>query len=249
MTSDAQVDPDDGGWRLRYPEDPPSRRRKAANIVGVLQRSGTLEGARLCEVGAGSGHMTAVFLEAVGDTGSVISLDVVDTRKEDPGNDFRVITDETLPVEDHSVDVVVTNHVIEHVGGRDDQLQHLAEIRRILAPGGRCYLSTPNRWAPVENHFKLPLLGWLPPGWRDGYVRVARRGTVFDVVPLSPKDLDELCVEAGLRAEDVTGAVVDGVIAGSPDAASSKVLGRVPLHRSTRVARLLPTQVRLARPA
>lgn len=249
MTSDGQVDSDEGGWRLRYPEDPPSRRRKASNIVAVLERSGPLAGLRVAEIGAGSGHMTAVFLDGVGRTGSVISLDVVDTRKEDPGNDFRLITDDSLPIEDGSVDVVVTNHVIEHVGDRGDQLQHLAEIRRILVPGGRCYLSTPNRWAPVENHFKLPLLGWLPPSWRDGYVRAARRGSVFDVVPLSPKDLDELCAEAGLSVEDVTGAVVDGVIAAAPDAASSKVLERLPLHRSPRVVRLLPTQVRLVRPA
>ncbi len=247
MPSEAQMDPDEGGWRLRYPEDPESRRRKAANIVRVLEESGSLVGARVCEVGAGSGHMTAVLIDAVGEAGNVISLDVVDTRKEDPGNDFRLITDSSLPVADHSVDVVVTNHVIEHVGGRHDQLQHLVEIRRILAPGGRCYLSTPNRWAPVENHFRLPLLGWLPPGWRDGYVRAAKRGSVFDVVPLSPKGLDQLCAEAGLRSEDVTGAVVDGVIAGSPNAASSKVLGRVPLHRSSRFARMLPTQVRLVR--
>ncbi len=248
MTSEPTADVADRGWRQRYPEDPPSRRRKAANIVRVLQRSGDLDGLRLCEVGAGSGHMTSVFMDAVGPDGSVISTDVVDTRREDPGNDFRLIVGEGLPLETGSVDVVVSNHVIEHVGDRSDQLRHLQEIRRVLVPGGRAYLSTPNRWAPVENHFKLPLLGWLPPSQRDRYVRLARRGDVFDVVPLSPSDLDGLCSEAGLRCEDVTSQVVDGIVEAAPDAASSKLLSRAPIHRSRLVSRAMPTQVRLCRP-
>lgn len=249
MASEAQMEPDEGGWRLRYPEDPPSRRRKAANIVGVLEESGKLDGLSLCEVGAGSGHMTAVFLDAVGGGGSVVSLDVIDTRKEDPGNDFRLITDDKLPIEDASVDVVISNHVIEHVGDRNDQLRHLQEIRRILASGGRCYLSTPNRWSPVENHFKLPFLGWIPRRFGNAYVRLTRRGTVFDVVPLSPRGLDGLCYEAGLIPRNITGAVVDGVIEGSPSSLSSRLLGLAPVHRSAFIARCLPTQARLLRSA
>lgn len=247
MTTEPPADVADGGWRQRYPEDPASRRRKAANIVRVLRRSGDLDGLRLCEVGTGSGHMTSVFADAVGPDGTVISTDVVDTRREDPGNDFRLIVGDALPLDTGSVDVVVSNHVIEHVGQRADQRRHLEEIRRVLVPGGRAYLSTPNRWAPVENHFKLPLLGWLPPSQRDRYVRLARRGDVFDVVPLSPSDLDRLCDEAGLRAEDVTPQVVDGIVDSAPAAASSRVLSRFPVHRSRLVSRAMPTQVRLCR--
>jgi SAM-dependent methyltransferase len=247
VTTEPTADVADGGWRQRYPEDPESRRRKAANIVRVLRSSGPLDGLRLCEVGTGSGHMTSVFADAVGDAGGVISTDVVDTRREDPGNDFRLIVGDELPVESGSVDLVVSNHVIEHVGQRADQLRHLQEIHRILVPGGRVYLSTPNRWAPVENHFKLPLLGWLPAPQRDRYVRLARRGEVFDVVPLSPTDLDRLCTEAGLQIEDVTSRVVDGIVETSPDALPAKVLSRAPVHRSRVVSRMLPTQVRLGR--
>ena len=247
MTTEPTADVAEGGWRQRYPEDPASRRRKAANIVRVLRRSGALDGLRLCEVGAGSGHMSSVFMDAVGPEGTVISTDVVDTRREDPGNDFRLIVGDSLPLERESVDVVVSNHVIEHVGQRAEQLRHLTEIRRVLVPGGRAYLSTPNRWAPVENHFKLPFLGWLPPSQRDRYVRLARRGDVFDVVPLSPSDLDRLCAEAGLLAEDVTSQVVDGIVEAAPGAASSKVLVRAPVHRARAVSRAMPTQVRLCR--
>jgi SAM-dependent methyltransferase len=191
--------------------------------------------------------MTSVFMEAVGPKGTVISTDVVDTRREDPGNDFRLIVDDSLPLESGSVDVVVSNHVIEHVGRRSEQLRHLQEIRRVLVPGGRAYLSTPNRWAPVENHFKLPFLGWLPASQRDRYVRLARRGDVFDVVPLAPADVDRLCEEAGLRTEDVTSQVVDGIADAAPDAAASKLLSRAPIHRVRLVARMMPTQVRLCR--
>ncbi len=47
-----------------------------------------------------------------------------------------------LPLPDASVDVVVNFQVIEHLW---DQSQFIAECRRVLRPGGRLLLSTPNR--------------------------------------------------------------------------------------------------------
>lgn len=47
-----------------------------------------------------------------------------------------------LPLQPSSVDVVVSLQVIEHL---IDQMGFLAECRRVLGPGGRLLLSTPNR--------------------------------------------------------------------------------------------------------
>jgi Methyltransferase domain len=64
-----------------------------------------------------------------------------------------------LPFEDDAFDVAFSNAVVEHVGGREQQRRFVAELCRV-AP--RVFLSTPNRWFPVETHTLLPVLHWLP---------------------------------------------------------------------------------------
>jgi SAM-dependent methyltransferase len=64
-----------------------------------------------------------------------------------------------LPFADGSFDVVHSNAVIEHVGGRDRQE---AFVREALRVGSRVFLTTPNRWFPVEVHTRFPLVHWLP---------------------------------------------------------------------------------------
>jgi SAM-dependent methyltransferase len=64
-----------------------------------------------------------------------------------------------LPFEDDAFDVAFSNAVVEHVGGREEQRRFVAELCRV-AP--RVFISTPNRWFPVETHTLLPFLHWLP---------------------------------------------------------------------------------------
>jgi hypothetical protein len=64
-----------------------------------------------------------------------------------------------LPFEDDAFDLAFSNAVVEHVGGRDQQRRFVTELCRV-AP--RVFLSTPNRWFPVETHTLLPFIHWLP---------------------------------------------------------------------------------------
>ena len=64
-----------------------------------------------------------------------------------------------LPFEDNAFDVAFSNAVVEHVGGGADQRRFVAELCRV-AP--RVFLSTPNRWFPVETHTLIPFVHWLP---------------------------------------------------------------------------------------
>lgn len=63
-----------------------------------------------------------------------------------------------LPVDDQSTDFVICNSVIEHVP--PDRRANLAsEIRRV----GRTYIvQTPSPGFPLELHFGLPFVHWLP---------------------------------------------------------------------------------------
>jgi SAM-dependent methyltransferase len=59
-----------------------------------------------------------------------------------------------LPLQDASIDLVVSFETLEHV---PDAAALVAEIRRVLKPGGRLVLSTPNRrFGPPERHTGNP---------------------------------------------------------------------------------------------
>lgn len=64
-----------------------------------------------------------------------------------------------LPFAADEFDLIFCSAVIEHVGARSQQRAFLKEITRV-AP--RAFLTTPNRWYPVELHTVTPLLHWLP---------------------------------------------------------------------------------------
>ena len=64
-----------------------------------------------------------------------------------------------LPFEDGAFDLVFSNAVVEHVGGVEAQRRFVAEALRVSR---RVFITTPNRWFPIEVHTRAPLVHWLP---------------------------------------------------------------------------------------
>jgi SAM-dependent methyltransferase len=79
----------------------------------------------------------------------------------------------SLPFGNQSIDVVMSNSVIEHVGDREAQARFAAEVARV---GKRYWVQTPNRRFPVEQHLWTPLIHWLPRSWQ---AKLAPRFTVW----------------------------------------------------------------------
>ena len=73
-----------------------------------------------------------------------------------------------FPFADNEFDVCWSNAVIEHVGTHERQVLFLREIARV---GRRAYITTPNRFFPVEVHTRIPLLHYLPKPWFDAILR------------------------------------------------------------------------------
>lgn len=177
--------------------DLPSRRHKGLKIERLLGLAERRQPLRLLEIGTGSGGIAHYFATHPTLRCEVTAVDVVDQRLIRDGYDFRLVHDTALPFADARFDVVLSNHVIEHVGARDAQLAHLRELRRVLAPGGVGYLAVPNRWMLVEPHYRLAFLSWLPRPLRTPYLRLMRHGERYDCEPLTVPRLDSLLAEAG----------------------------------------------------
>jgi ubiquinone/menaquinone biosynthesis C-methylase UbiE len=77
-----------------------------------------------------------------------------------PGLRFVRANGMNLPYRDRSFDVVHSSAVLEHVGGRQNQERYVRECARVARRV--VFLTTPNRWYPVEFHTMLPLVHWLP---------------------------------------------------------------------------------------
>lgn len=213
-----------------------SRQRKARKIVALVGPERFESAKRVLEVGCGSGVISQTiarsFPQCVFD-----AVDVTDNRIVEEGFRFTLVEGTTLPFADCAFDIIVSNHVIEHVGDIEEQKNHLLEIRRILKDGGILYLAAPNRWRLLEAHFRLPLLSWFPSHISDAYVRIAGRGTHYDCKPLGPVGFRRLFAQAGFSFREST---IDAVGFVLDEELGMPMLGRFVRHTHAAFLPLLP---------
>ncbi|MDR0747086.1 MAG: class I SAM-dependent methyltransferase, partial [Helicobacteraceae bacterium] len=100
-----------------------------------------------------------------------------------------------MPFADNSFDLAFSSAVIEHVGNRANQAAFIAECFRVAKKF--VFITTPNRWYPIEFHTILPLLHWLPPRLYRAALRAIGKGFYAEesnLNLLSKSDLLSLCV-------------------------------------------------------
>lgn len=226
-----------------------SRLLKAEKIIRLLSTAIDLDGKRILDIGTGSGIIAAQLAAAVGTDGEVTSIDVIDERVERQGFHFLTVNGAALPFPDRSFDVVISNHIIEHVGDRQAQQLHLAEIRRVLKPSGLCYFAVAHRWVVKEPHYGLPFLSWLPGRLADRYLQLTRLGRHYDCDLPSHWRLRRLFDQAALSAEDHRLDALRYLAAiESNSSPLASLAARLPLWVLRPLRPLIPTQVYLLRP-
>jgi 2-polyprenyl-6-hydroxyphenyl methylase/3-demethylubiquinone-9 3-methyltransferase len=112
-------------------------------VTTVLEKAGIDSRSRVLDVGSGGGFLTATLSDAGHDViGIDPSMASVREADEHVQASFAVATGESLPFSDDSLDAVTCSEVLEHV---DDPEVVVAEISRVLRPGGLLVFSMPNR--------------------------------------------------------------------------------------------------------
>jgi arsenite methyltransferase len=139
---------------------PPSAVDWALGVGNPVRHAALQPGETVLDVGCGAGIDTILAARAVGPTGRAIGLDLLEEMCERARGHAREAgvaqwTEfvrgemEEIPLPDASVDVVISNGVI-NLSPRKSRV--LAEIRRVLRPGGRLSVAdlTVNEELPTE---------------------------------------------------------------------------------------------------
>ena len=129
--------------------------------------AGLNEGETVLDLGSGGGLDCFLAAKQVGETGHVIGVDMTPemierarasaSRMNMTNVEFRQGYLEELPVEDNSIDVVISNCVINLT---PDKFKVLGEIHRVLKPGKRAAISDVVSNGPVPKALKENVEAW-----------------------------------------------------------------------------------------
>jgi SAM-dependent methyltransferase len=181
---------------------------RSAKVIAFLERAGVAIGGRVLDAGCGGGGMPLSLAEEARD---VVGIDPCNrfgdaavrlARERGHRNlHFALADGMALPFAGGTFDLVLSHAVIEHVA---DAPLYLRECARVLAPGGRVYLSTapylsfagahlPRLKIPVPLHLifgrriAFATFVWLArhatwtlkePANENTFIKTAQRGTV-----------------------------------------------------------------------
>lgn len=146
----------------RYRDDAVYVNSGRSNVRMLSKAAGLSETGRVLDIGCGPGRLLTGLLAEYGTVGAYLGIDVnrpvVEWAKEhlasvERGIDFRHVdvpnerynrkgkaTSRALPIDDEKFDTIVLLSVFSHMWLRDIEV-YCEEFARVLAPGGRVYLT------------------------------------------------------------------------------------------------------------
>jgi SAM-dependent methyltransferase len=159
-----------------------SREIKVAKILSVLADTGILAAGNnyALDIGCSGGYfvegLAPYFKCIIGLDIDTHALQIANTSKV-AGNIMYMTADSMkIPLQDNSVDLIICNHVYEHV---PDASRLFSEIHRILKEDGLCYFGAASRLTIIEPHYYLPFLSWLPKKIAHFYMRMMNKGDYY----------------------------------------------------------------------
>jgi arsenite methyltransferase len=215
-------------------------------------------GETVLDLGSGGGIDCFLAAKQVGDTGHVIGIDMtaemIEKARENQANigmenvEFRLGEIEHLPVADETVDVVISNCVINL---SPDKPQVIREAYRVLKPGGRLAISDIVCDGPLPKEIQEDMASWYgciagALDFRD-YRAILEAAGFIDVdiqpVAMEKSDLEGMVVRSDCGCEPQSEdesvrkayAMVDGELKpldlkGANPPFSARITGRKPLE-------------------
>ena len=162
--------------------------RAGAMREEAADRAAIQPGESVLEVGCGTGELTrrararagsAAVVCGIDPSAEMISVARAKSERNGLGIDYRVAAIEALPFANSSFDVVLSSLMMHHLPDDLKQLG-LAEVRRVLKPGGRLLIVDMKRPTGLLSRLPLPIVlhGGMTHGVQDLPQVVAAAGFV-----------------------------------------------------------------------
>ena len=180
------------------------------------------KGQVVLDLGSGAGFDCFLAARAVGTTGRVIGVDMThdmlvkareNARKNGFTNvEFRLGEIEALPVADHSVDVIISNCVINL---SPEKLRVFGEAFRVLKPGGRLAVADIVATAPLPDEVKgdwSAYTGCMAGASQINDLETMLREAGFEQIKIAPKDASRSFIREWLPGKRVEDYLVSATI-------------------------------------
>jgi len=185
------------GW-FRWKSDRIRENQAERNFANVGPH--VPQGARVLDVGAGDGRLSRLLRDRLGC--QVLAVDVSDDNQTDVP--FEVYDGRRLPVGDATQDVVLLMYVLHHAS---DDAAVLAEVRRVLAPGGVLVIAEDQvenwRQRVITVGFHVWLFTFTFMGWRGKFRRLAAWRERFAAAGLRTEQAIDLGAQGRLWPRNV----------------------------------------------
>ena len=160
------------------------KRPKIEKMLSILEDSGALAGDKPGSIAVDVGCSGGLFVSAIAGYFSRVygadidghALSLAKRAFAAPNLLYLQGDSMRLPLPDCSADLIICNHVYEHV---PDARILFREIFRILKPTGICYLGAASRLNVIEPHYHLPFLSWMPKPLAHFVMRVTGKGDFY----------------------------------------------------------------------
>ena len=169
-----------------------TRKKKGSKIAAVLQEviGNEIKNSTIVDVGA-SGCIPLLEIIKLLKPRKAIGIDL-DEKNLPPSSAVltTMVADAMdLPFSDNDIDIIICNHVYEHVSDSEGLFK---ELYRVLKKGGIIYFGAMNARWPMEPHYDLLFLHWLPDCFSEILVRRKGYDHGYLEKPLSTPKLKQL---------------------------------------------------------